>query len=180
MWDMKKMLLYGLILMLSLQAAEQKPYPKKQSKKTGIKAVQQKDSEVPAVTQLSSVGTYSAYTSRNLPPRLRIYDPTINALNQRAAGSNIRISGTNIVGMPKGSYGFANGRILLRTTTATSSGSGYGSGSVGTGTSINSTGTSEATIGVNGKATYAGSGLWGNSVPLKAYSTTDSVKVNHP
>ena len=126
---------------------------------------------------LTSTSENKAYTASAIN-RLQISDSTINLLNQRAAGINVNVGSSGIVGMPKGTYGFANGRIWLRKTTASTSGSSYGSGGVGTGTSILSAGTSEATIGVNGKSPDAGIPLWGHTQPTYSVPLRDSLKKN--
>ena len=117
-----------------------------------------------SLVTLASTGSYSAFAAPL--SKLSIADPTVNLLNRKALGSDDRVGRSGIVGMPKGSYGFANGRILLRNTTATSSGTGYGSGAVGTGTSLQGIGASEAILGVNGKSPYAGPWLWGDRRPV--------------
>lgn len=94
-----------------------------------------------------SASANKAYAAAN--PGLSIADPTINLLNERANGSNAAVSRSGIVGMPKSSYGFARGKLLLRSTTAPSSGTTYGSGAVATGTTIMGTGTGENTPGIN-------------------------------
>ena len=145
---------------------------KKQPVKTVAKnrnATAKKDSTV----VLSSVGHYDAFAPS---AKLSIADPTINQLNLRASGADVRISSSGIVGMPKRTYGFANGHILLRNTTAASSGTAYGSGAVGTGTSIQGVGTSEQTLGVNGKSPYAGHWLWGEKHPVAPVKTGADLK----
>lgn len=109
--------------------------------------------------ELVSTGNYAAYGNK-----FTIADPVVNRLNANATGANIWASGSGLMGMPRGTYGFGNGKLFLRTTAAISSGTGYGSGAVGTGTTINAMGTSEATLGVNGKAPEAGRSLWGNGM----------------
>lgn len=104
-----------------------------------------------------------------------IADPTIKALNQRAAGYDVFVGSSGIIGMPKRKYGFANGKLLLRNTTAPSSGTMYGSGAVGTGTAIMGVGTGEAALGVNGKNPYAGPWLWGSKLPVSSPVMGDSV-----
>lgn len=108
--------------------------------------------------------------------RYRISDPTINRMNQRAAGYDLPLGASGIAGMPRGSYGFANGKILLRNTTATTPGTGYGSGGVGTGTALQGPGTSEAAVGVNGKSPYAGPWLWGDRRLSQPAMRRDSVR----
>ncbi len=136
------------------------------SKKKAAPAKKAKDS---TITLLDSSAS-AAYNTR-----LQIADPTINAMNYNAAGGNIKLSSSGVAGMPKGTYGFANGRIFLRSTLSTSSGTSYGSGSVGTGTTLHGLGTSERSIGVNGKSPYAGNWLWGSKRPVYSVAlSTDS------
>ncbi len=127
---------------------------------------------------LTSTGTNRAYGAAPAR-RFSIADPTINVLNQRAGGNNVPVSGSGIIGMPKGAYGFANGKILLRNTTAPSSGTMYGSGAVGTGTTIIGVGTGENAIGVNGKNPYAGPWLWGSKLPNNNLPLGDSSGRKH-
>lgn len=126
-----------------------------------------------ATTSFVSTGVNQAFAGGS---NLYIADPTIRTLNQRAAGSKLSIGSSGIVGMPKRAYGFANGKILLRSTTAPSSGTVYGSGSVGTGTSISGLGTSENVPGVNGKSPYASSSLWGTKQSPDQALGVDSTK----
>lgn len=169
MWCMKKIVLTGVMMccfVLHGLAQQRVTTAKKQVVGKKAKTVQ-KDSSVALVSTTS----YKAF-SPAADNSLRISDPTINSFNQRAAGADIRISGSGIANMPKGSYGFANGKILLRNTTATTPGTGYGSGAVGTGTAIQGAGTGESSVGVNGKSPYAGPWLWGDRKPV--YSGADS------
>ena len=162
------------ILLFSLMAALFTNYTSAQTTKSGKKILPKKTvvkkpsktivkDTASGVIRLMSTSTNEA---NSVGSRLNIADPTIKAFNQKAAGADLKLSGSGIVGMPNGTYGFANGKIFLRSTTATSPGTAYGSGGVGTGTSINSIGTSEATIGVNGKSSYAGPWLWGSKQPV--------------
>jgi hypothetical protein len=176
---MKKIALFSLILsffFINASAQTTGEKSKKAVKKTVDKSrvkAPAKDASVETIT-LTTTSANKAYN--NTANRLTIADPTINALKQNAAGGNVQISKSGIVGMPRGTYGFANGKILLRTTTATSSGAGYGSGAVATGSSINSLGTSESTIGVNGKSPYAGPWLWGSKLPVYNVPLRDSIR----
>jgi hypothetical protein len=122
---------------------------------------------------LTSTSANQAYAGS--ARRFSIADPTINILNERANGSNIPVGSSGIVGMPKSTYGFANGKILLRNTTAASSGTSYGSGAVATGTTITGIGTAENVIGVNGKNPYAGPWLWGSRPPIRPVTQKPSV-----
>lgn len=145
------------------KAARQEVAKKKHSTKTETAANNQAEASATSNTLISS-SSNQAYGSR----RFSIADPTIKTLNGRANGSNVPVPSTGIVGMPKGMYGFANGKILLRNTTAPSSGTLYGSGAVGTGTTITGVGAAENAIGVNGKAPYAGPWLWGSRSPVQS------------
>jgi hypothetical protein len=165
---MRQTLILFLIIIMGFQAssfaqANRRTTAKQQSVKSkravaehnsGSRQMAREDSVV-----LSSSSTHEAY--RPSGGRFSIADPTITVLNQRANGNNVPVSSSGIVGMPKGTYGFANGKILLRPTTATSSGTAYGSGAVGTGTTLMGVGAGENTPGINGKNPYAGPWLWG-------------------
>lgn len=117
---------------------------------------------------LSTTNSYSAKTSSPVltNKKLSISDPTILALNARANGSDIKISNSGIVGMPKRAYGFGNGKLSFNSTAATSSGTITGSGIVGTGSSLGSIGSYGPGTGLNGKSPQAGSAMWGNATGL--------------
>lgn len=108
--------------------------------------------------------------------KLEIADPTVNFMNSRAMGAPLPANASPILGMPKATYGIANGRILLRSTTTATPGTAFGSGAVGTGTSILGAGAGEATIGANGKSPYAGPWLWGGKRPVYAETVGDSTR----
>lgn len=97
--------------------------------------------------------------------RYAIADPTIRMLNARARGENVKISGSGIVGMPNGTYGY--GKVLLSRNTAVSSGTTFGSGAVGTGTTLMGVGAGQNTPGFNGKNPDAGPWFWGSKLPLR-------------
>jgi hypothetical protein len=172
---MKKVTLFSfLVCVFSITALAQ---PKEIKKNTAThKNVSKKTVKCKAddSTLLSNTTNHSALAPQTT---LRIADPTVERFNQRASGGKVPISSSGIAGMPKGSYGFANGHILLRNTTATSPGTSYGSGAVGTGTAIQGIGTSEVSVGVNGKSPYAGPWLWGDKQP--AYPRRKSDTANH-
>jgi hypothetical protein len=107
----------------------------------------------------STSTAHSAYTAPSAA-RLQIADPTIRTLNARANGANIRLSGSGVVGMPRGTYGFANGRFTLMPGGARTSGTQTGSGATGTGTSPGSAGSFGPAMGTNGKNPYGGPWLW--------------------
>jgi hypothetical protein len=173
---MKKVVLFSLLmafLTIHVCAQEKGAKKKKSSNTTIAKKPSTKMQNNSAAVVLRDTSAHQAYGSRS---RLSIADPLVNTMNQRSAGADVRLSGSNIVGMPKGTYGIANGKILLRNSTATSSGTGYGSGAVGTGTAIQGVGTSESTIGVNGKSPYAGSWLWGDKSITTRLPVRDSLR----
>src|SRR5690349_3581720 len=83
-------------------------------------------------------------------------------MNQKAS-SYVIPSDLNAVDiMPKGTYGLANGRIILMPSGARSSGGITGSGGIGTGTSIGITGANGPAMQVNGKNLYAAPGIYGD------------------
>jgi len=171
---MKKILLSTVLLgLVSIGQAQTTPSKKKPAAKSSVKAT--KTPATTSIVVLYSTSANNAYTPSSIG-RLQIADTTINFMNQRAAGANISFGNSAIADMPKGTYGFANGKIFLRNTTATTSGSAYGSGAVGTGTSIHGAGTSESTIGVNGKSPDAGPWLWGDRRPVYTLPRVDSIR----
>ena len=158
----------------SRKATKQQSVQKRASNKTVKKT--------PAATADTAFSLTSASANQafgNAPARrFSIADPLVNTLNQQAAGAETQVSSSGIVGMPKRTYGFANGKILLRNTTATTSGTNYGSGAVGTGTTIMGLGTGENTPGTNGKSPYAGPWIWGSKLPGRNLPAVDSVRRN--
>ncbi len=110
---------------------------------------------------LFSSSANAAYAPKPGATSLRIADPTILTLKERAAGTNVSISPSGIVGMPKRMYGFANGKLFLRSSDATSTGSTTGSGAVGTGSAVGTIGVSGTAIGVNGKSPFAAPSIFG-------------------
>ena len=125
------------------------------------------------IISLSSVGDHSAKSAFTLEAssnQFKIADPILIALAERAKGNQVFISKSGIVGMPKRAYGFAKGHILLCSTVATSSGSTGGTASVGTGGSISGPGSSGPFIGMNGKSSYTGHAMWGNTYGMTTYS----------
>lgn len=175
---MKRIVLLSIVtfcFLLNAEAQTKASKNKATAKKTVTKKTVKPAKKDTATVIMESTSVNAAYAPASAI-NLRIADPTINAFNQRASGADILLRTSPIAGMPKGSYGIANGRILLRNTTATTSGTAYGSGAVGTGTSIHGTGTSEATIGVNGKSPYAGPWLWGDRRPVYNVPMRDSAR----
>jgi hypothetical protein len=163
---MKKMMLISLIIAFPFNyVAAQTAGGESKSYKKMIAGKRVKSVKKVAANKSVTFTSTAANEAYSRDSKLLIADPTIKAFNKRAAGADIRLSSSGVAGMPKGTYGFARGKILLRSTTASSPGTSYGSGAVGTGTSINSIGTSEATIGVNGKSPQAGPWLWGSKQP---------------
>lgn len=161
---MKRIVLLAIVSMCIFlnTEAQTKSVKKTGTKKSVTKAAKAKKTAAKdTVTVFRNTSANAAFAPAT-NTRLQIADPTVNALNRRAAGAPLPADAKPILGMPKATYGIANGRIMLRNTTATTPGTAYGSGAVASGTSINGAGTSEATIGVNGKSPYAGPWLWGD------------------
>jgi hypothetical protein len=124
---------------------------------------------------LTSTSNNKAYSSiLNQNNQYQIVDPTIRALNDKANGGDVKISSSGIVGMPKGTYGFAKGHVTFYTAGSTSSGTITGSGSVGTGSTPGSLGTNGSVPDVNGKNPYAGSSIWGTRITGPAVKISDS------
>lgn len=142
------------------------------NKTSSKKNLSNKNSRTDAPTVLNSTGTYKAYGNSNTEAgQLRIADPVIKTLNERAAApAEADVLGSGIIGMPKLTYGIANGHILFRTTDAPTLGTGTGSGSVGTGTNVGSVGAAGNALGVNGKNPYAGPGIYGLPVTNENFS----------
>jgi hypothetical protein len=128
------------------------------------------------VISLTDRGNYAA-KAPGAAGQLSIADPVIRAYNMRSNGANIRLSGSGVMGAPRGTYGFANGQISLRSTDAPSIGGITGSGSVGTGTSTGGVGMGGMVPHVNGKNIYAGPALWGSARNLQL---SDSVLRRRP
>src|SRR5215207_5259358 len=116
----------------------------------------------PATYTLTSTSANNTFKLEQTTNRFQIADPTIRALNARANGADIQISPSGIVGVPKGTYGFANGRLSLYPNGSTSIGTTTGSGTLGT------------AIGVNGKSPFTGTGPYGTRVPLIVETANDS------
>jgi hypothetical protein len=108
---------------------------------------------------LSNASAHSAYAEPT--SSMKISDPVINLLNAKASQSPYTIDKSSLIGVPSGTYGFANGKISLYQVGATSTGTSTGSGSVGTGSSPGGIGTLSPFMGINGKSPYTGSGPYG-------------------
>lgn len=94
----------------------------------------------------------------------QINDPVVRTLNARANGYFSTLNYKDYMGVGRGTYGVANGHILLRSTGSTTSGGITGSGSVGSGSSTGSAGIHGTVVNtVNGKNPYAGPGMWGTT-----------------
>lgn len=147
-------------------------------KNTVQKPVKQgeKGSKESITYRLSSTSANKAFANPLSPTRFSIADPIIGALNAKADGNNVQVSSSGIVGVPKGTYGFAHGKIVLYPSGATSSGTSTGSGSVGTGTGPGGIGMFGPAIGVNGKSPFTGTGSYGVRIPLVVETTSDTSK----
>jgi hypothetical protein len=123
---------------------------------------------------LSNSTSHSAYLAPSAGTTLQISDPVVRTLNARANGANIRVSGSGVIGMPRGSFGFANGHITLMPSGARTSGTQTGSGATATGTSPGSAGSFGPAMGLNGKSPYEGPGLWSSAHPFTLRDTLTS------
>jgi len=156
-----------------LSAKEQTEFKSNQNKKQTGQGINNKG--VPNITYtLSDTSTNAAFANRQSVGRLQIADPIIQTLNAKANGAEINISGSGMIGVPKGTYGFANGRISFYQVGSTSTGTITGNGSVGTGSSPGGIGTLGPVIGVNGKSPFTGTGPYGTRIPLMPEMITDS------
>lgn len=165
---MKRMFLCLTALFFVLPATAQTKTTTKKKFQTASKTQQKKNTQKSTNYNTVILTSESAYpakkTSMNIPVQnLSISDPILNALDARAAGADIRINKSGIVGMPKRAFGIANGKIYLGTTGSVTSGTQTGSGSVGTGTGLGTFGSTSSVMGVNGKSPYAGLSMWGNA-----------------
>lgn len=94
----------------------------------------------------------------------QINDPVVRTLNARANGAISIVDFKDFMGVGRGTYGVANGHLMLRSTGSTTSGGITGSGAVGSGSSTGSAGIHGAVVtSVNGKNPYAGPGMWGTT-----------------
>lgn len=169
---MRRVILGLVLLAFGSTATLHAQVKRKQQIKTRKPLLQQSlQTGVSDTVVLRSSTANQAYGSRSF----YIADPTIRMLNQKARGKNVQISSSGVVGVPNGTYGFADGKLLLRQTTAPSSGTLYGSGAVGTGTTLMGVGAGANTPGLNGKNPYAGPWFWGSKLPLRNLPASDSI-----
>lgn len=162
-----KIMITGCALLLCFSSlAQQAPNSKAASGKTNSNL---------GNGRLESMGAYQAKAPGGT---LRIYNPTVRALNNRTEYGNTRLFGDqSLLALPKGTYGYANGQIWLRSTGATSIGGITGNSSVGNGSSSGGVGAASNVLGVNGKNPYAGPAMWGSANGLKL---PDSVLRRNP
>jgi DNA-binding transcriptional regulator of glucitol operon len=139
------------------QTREKKAAAKQQPKK--LENTTSNQAKAPAIPR-SSLGWRNTPVQTN---NLQIADPIINTLNARANGANTNIEFKDLMGVGRGTYGVANGRIMLRPTGSTTSGGITGSGAVGTGSSPGAFGIHGIVTTVNGKNPYSGPGMWGTT-----------------
>lgn len=157
------------LLFSSAVAAQQVRKPSKKGKTVAVKKKRA------APTLLKNEWPYTAKAQEaNRVTKLQISDSLLRTFNARAAGFSIP-NVKDLPGVPRGTYGFANGKILLYSNTATSSGTIMGSGAVGTGTSPAGVGTSGPSTGINGKNPYAGFGPYGTRLPYPV-NTIDTIQ----
>jgi hypothetical protein len=179
-----KTILYYTVLVLSLVSAQANAQKKSTKGKTT-----QKPKAVPTNKPTASANTLMLNSVGNYPAKANIHslsmatnnytisDPILTTLSARANGANIRFNNSGIVGMPKSTYGFANGHISLKTTGAVTSGTETGSGGVSTGTSLATFGSIGAPMNVNGKSPYAGINMWGNAMNMHITGRDSTVRI---
>ncbi len=164
-----KQILMSVIFSMSLLGAEaqaQNSAVKKPAAKKSAKPAPSKKITAPPVVSLNSEGNYPALgKSGQGQQSLRISDPFITIMNNRAKGVPPPVKNVELLGMPKGVYGFANGRLKVFPSSTTSNGTLTGMGSVATGSNPGTMG-SIGTLNANGKSPFAGSGMWGNALGL--------------
>lgn len=169
---MKKiMMILSMLLVCSAIWAQQtarKKGVKTKARSAAVKTDQARTASVAKKDSTVSLISTSVNQARAAQGSLRINDPTINLFNMRAAGAPVREGSTPLPGVPKGTYGFANGRIVFYTNSATSSGTSTGSGSVGTGTSPGTIGTYGPGSGLNGKSPFEATGPYGRRLFMPA------------
>jgi hypothetical protein len=152
----------GILVMLSYSAEAQTKTKKTTTNKTNTTTLVNTSTnaaKAPAIPK-SSLGW------RNTPvmsSNWQIADPIVRTLNERANGASTTIDFKDFMGVGRGTYGVANGHILLRPNGATTSGGITGSGAVGTGSTPGGIGIHGASLGVNGKNPYAGPAMWGTT-----------------
>jgi hypothetical protein len=158
----------GIFMMLAGTASAQTKAKKKTTKAkttttqaatTSQQSTSANEAKMPAIPR-SGQGWMNTPAVNN---NLQISDPVIRTLNQRANGANTPIDFREFMGVGRGTYGVANGQILLRPNGATTSGGITGSGAVGTGSTPGGVGVHGTALGVNGKNPYAGPGMWGTT-----------------
>jgi len=126
---------------------------------------------------LSSTSAHNAYAEPQAP--MQVNDPVINLLNAKANESPYTIDHSSLIGVPAGTYGFANGKISFYQVGATSTGTSTGSGAVGTGSSPGGIGSVSPFIGVNGKSPYTGTGPYGTRLRQEK-AISDSTRRHQP
>jgi hypothetical protein len=124
-----------------------------------LKSSSSNEAKAPAIPR-SGLGWQKTPAAEN---GYQIADPILRTLNARANGANSTIDFKELVGVGRGTYGVANGRILLRPTGSTTPGGITGTGSVATGSSPGGPGIHGTVPTVNGKNPYAGPSMWGTT-----------------
>jgi hypothetical protein len=155
-----------MLFIAAYSAEAQKKPVKKSIKQTEIKKTSP-ETDNSLIINLNSVSTNQAKAgpmlSFNTQSSFTITDPFVKTLNIRAKGYDPGVKNVELLGMPKGAYGFANGKLRVFPSGTTSSGTITGIGGVATGSSAGVMGSTGLGIGVNGKSPYAGISMWGNA-----------------
>lgn len=169
--------LLAIVLVLMMKQGLAQTNTRATTAKKSVNAVKKKK---PASNVLLSTSTYKAKSiDVSAARRLQISDTIVTTMKAKAQGAQVDFNGRKMIGVPRGTYGFANGRLLLYSNASTSSGTTTGSGSVGTGSSPAGVGSFGPTTGTNGKSPYAGSGPYATRLPVPA-TTFDTTKIRRP
>ncbi len=164
------------LILTSANAQVQKSREKQSGSKSAVSPAPV--SQAPESIILTSESSYNAFDVAEAEQlSLRISDPFIVIMNNRAKGIDPPVKNVELLGMPKGAYGFANGKLRVFPVSTTSHGGLTGMGTVATGSSTGTMGS----IGLshaNGKSTYAGNGMWGNALGLDLVSSQRSRQGN--
>jgi hypothetical protein len=162
---MKKMILCGLFFLCfySMTIAQKtgqgaaKQTKKTATRKAGTGRTAKQDI---TINRSVSVNNSNAYAAPSV--QYRIFDPVVLGMNKKVNGHTIPPDLNAVDVMPKGTYGLANGRIILMPSGARTSGGITGTGGIGTGTSIGIMSTNGPAMQVNGKNPYAAPGIYGD------------------
>jgi hypothetical protein len=164
---------FFLCFLMLLGAQSMQAQVKKPAKAKKVSTVKKKNpsQQPPGTVRLQSTRTHHAFASVTTATPA-VSDPVIRLMNAKPAAGPGHMNGSSLVGVPRGTYGFAGGKLMLYSNTATSTGTTTGSGSVGTGSSPGSIGAFGKPMGVSGISPNATPGTYGIRVPYKLVPDT--------